>query len=86
MDTTNTEPRIPLAPVAGWEIGPIPAANAVMIRLGYVTHPLQTAAEAQQSPRFALAAQQCRELIAALQTALDRLDGGEQEGSGLPRH
>ena len=80
------EQNIALAPVAGWDIGPIPALGAVTLRLGYLTHATQQPEQAQQTPRLVMTAAQCLELIEALKRAAEVLRSGPAEGSGLPQH
>lgn len=78
--------EIPLAPVAGWDIAPISAYGAVMLRLQYLTHATQQPAEAHHTPHLVLHAAQALELIAALQRVVSALETAPPQGTGLPRH
>ena len=78
--------EIPLAPISGWEIAPISAHGALMLRLSYLTHATQQPDEAQQTPQLVMTQEQAQALIEALKRALERLESGPPEGAGLPRH
>ncbi|MFC7408732.1 hypothetical protein [Hydrogenophaga atypica] len=77
---------IPLAPIAGWTTGPIPAYGAVILRLDYLLHPTQQPSEALQTPHFVLTAAQALELSEALKKHAAALKDGPPEGTGLPKH
>jgi hypothetical protein len=87
-EKTMADPRddIPLAPIAGWSCSLIPSMGAVMLRLSYLTHPLQKVEEANESPHFVLTPKQAQELSELLQRSLQALARGPAEGSGLPKH
>lgn len=78
--------EIPLAPVARWGIAPIATYGAVMLQLQYLTHATQQPEEAHRTPNLLLPADQCRELIQALERTLQRLESGPPQGTGLPKH
>jgi len=75
-----------LSPVSGWTVAPISAYGAVMLRLDYLTHATQTAEESQQSPNYVLHSPQARELALKILAMCDRLESGELQGAGLPKH
>lgn len=77
---------IPLFPIAGWQLGPIHQYGLVALTFDFLSHPMQKIEESQQSQMFALTADQARELIQRLQSALDQLDSGEGQGHGVPHH
>ena len=76
----------PLSPIAGWDIAPIAAYGAVMLRLDYLTHATQRPDEAQQTPHFVMNAAQALELSEALKKAVAALQAGPPPGTGLPKH
>lgn len=76
---------IALAPVAGWQIAPISAYQAVMLRLDYLTHSTQRPEEAHQTPQFALTAAQALELSEALKKHAALAMQGTP-GAGLTSH
>jgi hypothetical protein len=78
--------EVPLAPMTGWEVAPISAHEAIVLRLSYLTHQTQRLDEAHKSPRFVMSALQCQQLIEALQSKLEVLKSGPPSGSGLPKH
>ena len=80
------EDQIPLAPLAGWNLMPISALDAVMLRLHYLTHATQRPDEAQQTPHFVMNAAQALELSEALKKAVAALQAGPPPGTGLPKH
>lgn len=76
---------IPLLPVAGWEVAPISAYQAVMLRLAFLSHPMQRPDEAQQTPHFVLNAQQALELSEVLKKHAALATQGTP-GEGLSKH
>lgn len=78
--------EIPLAPISGWQLAPISAYAAVMLRLDYLTHATQQANQAHQTPQMVMTKAQALELIEALQRVVGKLDSGPPEGTGLERH
>lgn len=81
----NPNEEIPLSPVAGWQIAPISAHQAVMLRLDYLTHAMQPKEQAHQTPYLALNAAQALELSEALRKhAVLAMQG--TPGAGLPKH
>ena len=80
------EEEIALSPVAGWEIGAIPAYGALMLRLDYLTHATQQPDEAQKSPTFLIHTAQARELAQRILAACEKLESGPPPGTGLPKH
>ena len=81
----NSSEEIPLAPVTGWQIAPISAYQAVMLRLDFLTHAMQQPDEAQQTPHLALTAEQALELSEALKKHAALAMQGTL-GAGLPKH
>lgn len=81
----NAGNNTPLAPVAGWQIGPITAYQGVMLRLDYMTHAMQRADEAHQTPHLLLNAAQALELSEALKKHATLAMQGIL-GDQLPKH
>ncbi len=77
--------EIGLAPLAGWQVAPIPDLQAVMLRLDFLTHATQRPEEAQQTPRLVLTAAMALELSAALQKHA-QLAMQATHGAGQKRH
>ena len=80
------ESEVSVFPVAGWSLAPIKAYEAVMLRLDYLTNPLQPPEEALHSPNFLILAPQVKELIEVLQRTLQTLESAEFQPSPGPRH
>lgn len=78
--------EIPLYPVSGWEIAPIPAYGALFIRPAFLSHPTQKPEEADPGRRYLLTAAQARELRDAIDRTLHLLESGAPQGTGLPKH
>ena len=76
---------IPLSPVSGWQLAPLQAYQAVMLRLDYLTHATQQAGEAHQTPHLALTAAQALELSEALRKHAALAQQGTP-GAALPKH
>ena len=81
-----TNDEMTLFPVAGWEVAPIPAYGAIFIRPAFLTHPMQKMEEADPGRRYLLTAAQATELRDAIDRTLRRLESGEPQGTGLPKH
>lgn len=75
-----------LFPVTGWEVAPISAYGAIFIRPAFLAHPMQKMEEADPGRRYLLTAAQAKELRDAIDRTLLRLQSGEPQGSGLPKH
>lgn len=78
--------NIPLAPIAGWNIGPIKAYEAVTFKLNFLSHSMQAPQEAQESPQFVMTAEQAAEFAAAIGKALEQLKNTEFQAAPGPRH
>lgn len=81
----TSKDEIPLSPVSGWTSGPIPAYQAVMLRLDYLTHVTQRPDQAQQTPNLVLNAAQALELSEVLRKHAESAMRGTP-GAGMPRH
>ncbi|QDQ87716.1 hypothetical protein FMZ60_09015 [Alcaligenaceae bacterium SJ-26] len=77
---------IPLFPVAGWAIGPIPSYGIATIKFDFLTHPLQKVEEANEGRHYALTPAQLRELIQKMQSTLDVLENTVEQAPGGPAH
>lgn len=86
MADTSAENDLPLFPVAEWDISTIPAYNAVIIRLGFLSHPLQKMEEADPGRRYVLQATQARELRDAIDRALQKLQSAGPQTPPGERH
>lgn len=78
--------EIKLFPVSEWEIGVIPAYDAIFIRLAFLSHPLQKLEESDPGRRYAFQRAQLVELRNAITRALDKTAGGDAQGKGIPQH
>ena len=79
------ENELPTCPVAGWEIGPVQAMQSVVMRIDYLTHPMQPASAANQTPTLVLTAQAAIELSEALRKHAQLAMQGSH-GDGLQKH
>lgn len=77
---------IPLFPVAGWMVGPIPRLGLATIKFDFVTNALQRPEEANEGRHYALTPLQLRELIEKMQSALDVLESAGEQAPEGQRH
>ena len=77
--------EISLAPLAGWQVAPITAYGAVMLRLDFLTHATQRPEEAQTTPNLVLTVAQALELSEALKKHAALAMQGKP-GEGMPQH
>ena len=75
-----------LSPVCGMTTAPISEYGFVMLRLNFLTHPMQALDQAHASPNFVFQADLARDLVSQIQQALLRLESGPPAGAGLPKH
>jgi hypothetical protein len=80
------EEDLPIFPVTGWNIGTIPAYGALFVQLPFLSHPMQTIAEADPGRRYVFQLNQARDLIAALQEAVQKLESAGYEAMPGERH
>lgn len=78
--------NIPLAPITGWNIGPIKAYEAVTFKFHFLSHSMQSPDDAQQSPQFVMTAEQAAEFAAVIGQALEQLKNAEPQAAPGPRH
>jgi biofilm regulator BssS len=77
---------IPLAPVTGWELGPVAAYGIGILTLQYLVSPMESPEQAHASPTFALTSPQLRELGQKLIELSQKLETTPQTSSGSPTH
>lgn len=77
--------EIGLAPITGWDVGPIAQMQAVILRLDYLTHATQRQDEAQTTPKMVMTAALALELSEALKKHA-QLAMQATPGAGQPRH
>jgi len=75
---------IPLFPVAGWTVGPIPRLGIATIKFDFLTNSLQSPAQANEGRHYALTPAQLRELMQRMQSALDVLESSGEQGPEGP--
>lgn len=75
-----------LSPVCGMTTAVISEYGYVMLRLDYLTHPMQALDQAHSSPKFVFQAALASELVSQIERALARLKSGPPPGTGLPKH
>jgi biofilm regulator BssS len=66
--------NIPLFPVAGWAIGPVPTHGIVTLKLDFLTSPMQPPEEATPGRYYALLPEQAIELANKILEAAHRLE------------
>ncbi len=81
--TLNDEPTFP---VAGWEISTVPAYEALIIRLSFLSHPLQRVEEADPGRRYILTTKQATELRGMLDRAIQKLQSAAAPPAGVPKN
>lgn len=67
-------PDIPVSPVSGWLLSPVPQYDAVILSLDYLSGTSAADQTASKSPVYTLTAAQARELIAALERGIGAID------------
>lgn len=72
---------IPLFPVAGWTVGPVPRLGVATIKFDFLTNTLQSPDQANEGRHYALTPAQLRELIQKMQSALDVLESAGEPGA-----
>ena len=80
------ENEIPLAPSAGWTIGPIKAYEAVTFKFNFLSHSMQSPDEAQDTPQFVMTAAQAAEFAEAIGRTIQQLKNAEFQAAPGPRH
>jgi biofilm regulator BssS len=78
--------EIPLFPIAGWSIGPIPAHNAVVLKFDFLTHSMQALDHANESRHYLLTPQQAQIVAEKILSALRQLENGAPQSPLGPRH
>jgi len=73
-------------PIAGWELKTVPALDALLISFSYLSHATQTPAEAVTDRTYVLHSALAREFAQRILAALDRMETGAPQGTGLPKH
>ncbi|WP_129991865.1 bssS family protein [Rahnella sp. CFA14(1/10)] len=65
---------IPIFPIAGWKIGPLPGYDALVMKFQFLTSPIQPIEEAQETQFFGLTPDIARALISELQKHIDTVE------------
>ncbi len=73
----------PLAPVAGWKTGTVPAYGIGFVTLRYLVSPTETQEQAHSSPKTV---PQLRELGQRMLFLADQLEKTPQTSAGSPQH
>jgi len=68
------EPDAALLPIAGWDLIPVREHGAIIVRLHYLSHALQSVEEAQADRVHILHTTMARDLARALLEQADRLE------------
>lgn len=81
-----TQDEWPLFPVSGWEIGTIPAYDAIFIRLEFLSHAMQAPGQADPGRRYLFAPALARELARKIIEQADRMESGGLQSPPGERH
>ncbi|MGP2470312.1 bssS family protein [Yersinia sp. 2540 StPb PI] len=65
---------IPVFPVAGWQAGPLPGHDMLILKFQFISSPMQKLGEAQESQFYALQPDMVRSLISDLTRHLEVLE------------
>ncbi|WGM04520.1 bssS family protein [Arsenophonus nasoniae] len=65
---------IPTFPIAGWKIGPLPGYDALALKFQFLSSPMQSINEAQETQFFIINPQMARTLIADLTKHIDTVE------------
>jgi hypothetical protein len=74
QDPSGGPDELRIFPVTGYEVATIPAHGYVIMRLPFLSHELQRLEESDSGRTYAFQPTQLRELIRALQSALQKLE------------
>lgn len=80
------EDEIPLFPAAGWQIGTIPALDAIFIQIPFLAHSMQDADKAEPGRRYVFHTKLARELRDGIDAALRKMESAGPQGSPPDRH
>lgn len=79
------EEQLPLRPISGWKLELVQESQTGIVRLLYFVSPMERAAQAHESPRFAFQPDQLRQLARRMLSMADALeDGPPQTGGAIP--
>lgn len=78
--------EIPVFPVPEWEIQLVPSRQAALIRIAFLSHPLQRTEEADPGRRYAFQLPQLRELQEAMGRAIAKLETSDAPPTDTPPH
>lgn len=65
---------IPVFPVAGWKVGPLPGYDALVFKLQFLTSPTQPLEEAQETQFFGITPDMARVLITELERNIETVE------------
>lgn len=69
----SKENDIPVFPIAGWQAGPLPGYDALVLKLQFLSSPMQSIEAPQETQFFAITPLQVENLISDLQRHLVEL-------------
>ncbi|XBS71127.1 bssS family protein [Acerihabitans sp. KWT182] len=70
----SKEGDIPVFPVSGWKIGPLPGYDALVLKFQYLASPLQPIEEAEETIFYGLTPEIARGLISDLQKHIEAVE------------
>ena len=77
---------IPVFPVAGWKVGPLPGYDAVVIKFQYLSSPMQPLEGAQETQFFAITPEMAEALIADLQKHIQTVRNSDIHSPAGEKH
>ncbi|QGX91226.1 bssS family protein [Tatumella sp. TA1] len=77
---------IPVFPVAGWKVGPLPGYDSVVLKFQYLVSPMQPLEQAQETQFFAVTTEMAEQLISELQKHVHTLKSSGVQSPQEPKH
>ncbi|MEX9896606.1 bssS family protein [Providencia rettgeri] len=77
---------IPVFPISGYQIGPLKGYDALVMKLQYLSSPMQSLDQAQETNFFALSPTVVRGIISDLQKHLETLEKSEIQSPQGKKH
>lgn len=77
---------IPVFPVAGWQVGPLPGYDSVVLKFQYLVSPMQPLEQAQETQFFAVTTEMAEQLISELQKHVQTLKSSGVQSPQEPKH
>jgi BssS protein family len=85
-ETQMTDDAIVTFPVTGWEIKAVPSYDAITVRLEFLSHAMQTLAEADPGRNYVLTTKQAEAFRDAIDRAVLAVRSAPPQPDDNPKH